>query len=88
MKQASATRRRLTLGLLASGLVGCGSLLRAELGPTWIADRGTGGTVQLTAGLPIVAGSGVADVLVVGGAATVVQGEVFAGLATKGRESR
>ncbi|MEZ4471974.1 MAG: hypothetical protein R3F60_14505 [bacterium] len=64
----------------ALGLTGCGSLLRAELGPTWIEDRGTGGTVQLTAGLPIVAGSGVADVLVIGGAATVVQGEVFAGL--------
>ncbi|MCB1887247.1 MAG: hypothetical protein KDH20_06550 [Rhodocyclaceae bacterium] len=28
MKQASATRRRLTLGLLASGLVGCGFRLR------------------------------------------------------------
>lgn len=61
-------------------LSGCGSLLRAEAGPTWIEDRGVGGTVQLTAGLPIIAGTGIADVLVVGGSATLVEGEVFAGL--------
>lgn len=69
-----------TLLLLSLALLpGCGSLLRAEAGPTWIEDRGAGGTVQLTAGLPIVAGYGLADVLVVGGSASLVQGEWLAG---------
>ncbi|MEZ4471975.1 MAG: hypothetical protein R3F60_14510 [bacterium] len=73
--------RTLLLALIAltAFLPGCGSLFRAELGPTWIEDRGAGGTVQLTAGLPVVASYGLADVLVIGGSASLVQEELVAG---------
>lgn len=63
-------------------LLGCGTLLRVEAGPTWIGD-GPGGTVQASAGFAPVAGSGLFNLWLIGGYGTATasgfDGGLFAG---------
>ena len=56
--------------LIAILCAGCGHMLRLEAGPTLVEGDGVGGTVQVLAGLPIIAGGGIFDALVIGGYAT------------------
>ena len=71
------SRKPWILGALP--LVGCGTLLRAEAGPTWIEGDGTGATLQATVGWSPVAMAGFYEMLVAGGFGTWTPGGLAGG---------
>jgi|JI10StandDraft_1071094.scaffolds.fasta_scaffold14786_2 hypothetical protein len=59
---------------------GCGTLLRAEAGPTWIEGTGAGATLQATIGGSPIAGAGIYEMVMVGGFGTWFPGGLRGGL--------
>ncbi len=81
MQKISVRRLRWAPPILLLGqLCACGHLYRFEVGPEFIQDEDPRLTTQVTAGLPIIAGSGIYDALIIGGWATAGTQDLTVGI--------